>query len=87
MKALERRLSRLEVVSRTREEALVGPETLRQMAAVHDAECARIREKLLSDGPHVPADSRPGVDSEARAILRQKLLRDDALPAAGPARA
>jgi hypothetical protein len=47
------------------------------MAAVYDAECARVREKLMSDGPYEPAASRSGVESEVRAILRQKLLRDD----------
>ena len=82
MRALERRLTRLEVVSRTREEALVSPETLQKMAAEYDAACARVREKLLGDGPHVPAANRPPVDSEAARILRQKLLRDDPPPSA-----
>jgi hypothetical protein len=76
VRALERRLTRLEVVSRTREEALVSPESLQKMAA----ECARVREKLLGGGPHVPAANRAPVDSEAARILRQKLLRDDLPP-------
>ena len=42
-----------------------------------EAERARVREKAMSDGPRVPAGNRSLVDSEARAILRQKLLRDD----------
>ena len=110
MKALGRRLARLEAMREYLEE-LVDPEQLRRMAAIvlHDplderlravaaevlarpiedteAECRRIREKLLSDGPHVPVDNRSGVDSEARAILRQKLLRPDDPSAAEPARA
>jgi hypothetical protein len=52
MKALARRLARLEAARRTEEEALVTPETLQRMAAEHNAECARIREKLLGEGPH-----------------------------------
>ena len=83
MKALARRLARLEAAREAREEALVAPETLERMAAVHDAECARIREKLLGDGPHVPVSIPPGVELEARARLREKLLRDD-VPTAGP---
>jgi hypothetical protein len=71
----------LEATRAARDEALVAPETLIRMAAVHDAECARIREKLMSDGPHVPVEPRPGVESDARRILRQKLLRDDSSPA------
>jgi hypothetical protein len=67
----------LEAARQAQEEALVGPETLLKMAAVYDAECARVREKLMSDGPYEPAASRSGVESEVRAILRQKLLRDD----------
>ena len=52
-----------------------------------EAECRRIREKLLSGGPHVPAGERPGVESDARRILREKLLRDDVPPAAEAVRA
>jgi hypothetical protein len=87
MKALERRVSRLEVVSRAREEALVSPETLLKMAAVNDAESARVREKLLADGPHVPAGDRAAVDSEAHRILRQKLLGSEGSLGAESARA
>ena len=81
MRGLERRLARLETASRAAEEALVSPETLEKMAAIHDAECARLREKLLGDGPFVPAPRKPGVESEIRARLREKLLRDDSPPA------
>lgn len=83
MRGLERRLARLEATRAAGDEALVAPETLQRMAAVSEAECARIREKLFADGPHVPAPIPPGVESEARARLREKLLRDD-VPAAGP---
>ena len=76
MRGLERRLARLEAKSAAREAALVAPETLR-MAAVHDAVCARVREKLFGDGPHDPAPIQNGVESNARRILREKLLRDD----------
>ena len=86
MRGLERRLARLETASRAAEEALVSPETLEKMAAIHDAECARLREKLLGDGPFVPAPREPGVESEIRARLREKLLRDDTSPATAPAR-
>jgi hypothetical protein len=109
VRALDRRLARLEAM-REHLDDLVGPEQLRRMAAIVldnpldvklraeaerlvaqpigdvDAERARVREKLLGDGPHVPAGDRPKVDSDAARILRQKLLRDDVLPAAGPAR-
>ena len=81
MSGLERRLARLEAVTQARDEALVSPETLEKMAAIHDAECARLREKLLGDGPFVPAPRKPGVESEIRARLREKLLRDDSPPA------
>jgi hypothetical protein len=57
------------------------------MAAVHDAECARIREKLFADGPHVPLGDRGRIDSDAHRRLREKLLRDDALPATEAVRA
>jgi hypothetical protein len=87
VKALARRLSRLEAVSHAREDALVTPKTLRRMAAVHDAECARIREKLMGEGPHEPAVDRSPVGSEARRILYDKLLRDDAPPATEAVRA
>jgi hypothetical protein len=87
LRGIERRLTRLEAASHPREEALVSPETLRKMAAVHDAECARIREKLFADGPHVPIVDRPGVESEARRRLREKLLGPDVAPAAERARA
>ena len=83
MRALSRRIARLEVVSHAREEALVSPETLQRMVSIAEAERARIREKLLGDGTHVPAPIQPGVESEARARLREKLLRDDS-PGAGP---
>ena len=86
MRGLERRLARLETASRAAEEALVSPEAFEKMAAVQDAECARLREKLLGDGPFVPAPRKPGVESEARARLREKLLRDDTSPATAPAR-
>ena len=81
MRALERRLARLEVAREAREEALVGPDTLQRMAAIYDAERARNREKLMSDSPYVPAPAEPGVESEARRRLREKLLRDDPSPA------
>ena len=81
MKALERRLARLEVRSHAREEALVSPETLQRMASIAEAECARVRETLFADGPHVAAPIQPGVESEARARLCEKLLRDDSPPA------
>jgi hypothetical protein len=87
VRGLERRLARLEGVSHAREEALVSPETLRTMAAIHDAECARVREKLMSDGPHVPVEHHSPVESEARQILREKLLGPDVAPAAKRARA
>jgi uncharacterized coiled-coil protein SlyX len=45
---MERRLARLESVSHAQEAALVTPEALEKMAAVDEAECARLREKLLS---------------------------------------
>ena len=101
MRALARRLARLEAVSHAAADPLVSPETLRKMAAVvllgpvdaklramaeevlaepfedAEAERARVREKLFADGPLVPAATQPGVESEARAILREKLLRDD----------
>ena len=77
MRAMERRLARLESVSHAQEAALVTPEALEKMAAVDEAECARLREKLLSDGPFVAAPRKPGVESEVRARLREKLLRDD----------
>jgi hypothetical protein len=104
VKALERRLARLEAMREYLDD-LVDPEQLRRMAAIVlndpldeklravattvvaqpiedlDADRARVREKLMSDGPHVAADNRSRVDSEARAILRQKLLRDDSPPA------
>jgi len=70
----------LETVSNARDEALVSPETFQKMADVIEAERARVREKLLSDGPHVPVAARPGVYSEARQRLRDKLLRDDPSP-------
>ena len=41
-----------------------------------EAERARVREKLMSEGPHEPAPRQPGVESEAMARLREKLLRD-----------
>jgi hypothetical protein len=81
MRGLERRLARLESRREAQELALVSPETLEKMAAVIEAQRARIREKLLGDGPHVPALRQPGVESEARARLREKLLRDDPGPA------
>ena len=108
MKALDRRLARLEAMREYLDD-LVDPETLRRMAAIVldnpldaklraeaervvarpipdvEAECARVREKLMSDGPHVPAATRAPVESEAARILRQKLLRDDPPPAAEPA--
>ena len=77
MRALARRLARLEATRQAQEEALVAPETLRRMAAVVEAECARVREKLLGDGPHAPAARRAGVESEALRRLCEKLLRDD----------
>ena len=77
MKGLERRIARLEATRAAGDEALVAPETLMRMAAVHDAECARIREKLLRDGPFVPAVDYGGVESDARRVLREKLMRDD----------
>ena len=86
MRTLARRVARLEAASRAAEELLVSPEALEKMAAVHDAECARLREKLLGDGPFVPAPRQPGVESEVRARLREKLLRDDTSPATAPAR-
>ena len=46
-----------------------------------EAERARVREKLMGDGPHVPVEDRSPVESEARQILREKLLRDDSPPA------
>ena len=81
MRALDRRLSRLESVSHALDEALVSPEALKRMAAVTQAECARVREKLMSDGPHEPAGDCSRVDSDARRPLREKLLRDDPPPA------
>ena len=81
MKALERRLARLEVRSHAREEALVSPETLQRMVSIAEAECARVREKLMSDGPHIPVEARPCVKSEARRRLQEKLLGDDPPPA------
>ena len=109
MKALSRRLARLEAVSHAAADPLVSPETLRKMAAVvllgpvdaklralaeevlaepfedAEAERARVREKLMGDGALVPAATQPGIESEARAILRAKLLRDDVSPVASPA--
>lgn len=79
MRALDRRLARLETMSQ-HVEGLVDPETLQRMAQI-EAERARIREKLLSDGPHEPAVDRAHGDSDARRSLRDKLLRDDAPPA------
>ena len=76
MRAWDRRLAKLEAVSHAVTHPLVSPETLERMAA----EYARIREKLLGDGPSVPAADRSMVDSPARAILRRKLLRDDSGP-------
>ena len=105
MRALERRLARLEAVSHAVEDDIVSPETLRKMAAVvlagpvdaklramaeevlaepfedAEAERARVREKLMGDGPHDPVVHPPGVESEARAILRERLLPDDSRPA------
>ena len=81
MRGLERRLSRLEAARQAQKETLVSLETFNKMATVYEAECARIREKLLGDGPHVAVSPAPGVESEARAILREKLLRDDPPPA------
>ena len=80
MRAMERRLARLEATRAARDEALVAPETLMRMAEIV-AERARIREKLLGDGPVVPALDHGGVESEARRRLREKLLRDDPQPA------
>jgi len=77
VRAMERRLARLEVARAARDEALVGPDVLLRMAAVTDAECARIREELLGDGPFIPAVDHGGVESDARRMLREKLLRDD----------
>ena len=77
MRALARRLARLESVSHALQDALVSPETLQRMAAVSEAECARIREKLQGDGALVPAVDHGGVESDARRVLREKLLRDD----------
>jgi hypothetical protein len=77
VRALERRLARIEAARRTEDDALVRPETLQRMAAANEAECARIREKLLGGGPCVPVAGGSGVESEAHAILREKLLRDD----------
>ena len=85
MRALGRRIARMEAVSRAAEELLVSPEALEKMAAVVEAERARVREKLPSDGPHVPAPRPPGMESEVRARLREKLLRDDTSPATAPA--
>ena len=109
MKALGRRLARLEAMREYLDD-LVDPETLRRMAAIVldnpldaklraeaervvarpipdvEAERARVRAKLLGDGPRVLAANRVSVDSDAARILRQKLLRDDPPPAAAPAR-
>jgi hypothetical protein len=81
VKALARRLARLESVSHALEDALVSPETLQRMAAVSEAECARIREKLLGNGPLVPAVGHRGIESDSRRMLREKLLRDDSATA------
>ena len=81
MRGLHRRVARLESVTTTHEAALVSPEALEKMASSYEAECARIREKLLGDGPLVPVPDRSGVDSEIRRRLREKLLRDDPPPA------
>jgi hypothetical protein len=86
MKALARRIVRLEAVSQAVEDALVRPEALRKMAAIIEADCARAREKLLGDGPHEPAPRQPGIESEAMRILRAKLLREDAPLTVEPAR-
>jgi hypothetical protein len=59
----------------------VAAEVLARPIEDTEAECRRIREKLLSDGPHNPAPRQAGVESEARARLREKLLRDDPGPA------
>ena len=109
MRALARRLARLEAMREYLDD-LVGPEQLRRMAAIVldnpldaklraeaervvarpmedvEAERARVRQKLLGDGPLVPAGNHAPVDSEAARILREKLLRDDLL-SAEPARA
>ncbi len=77
MRAMTRRLARLEVASREQEELLVSPETLQRMAEIYEDSCARAREKLLGGGPHIPVVHRDEVDSPARRILREKLLRDD----------
>jgi len=110
MKALTRRLSRLEAM-REHLGDLVDRDQLQRMAAIvldnpldaklrveaervlvrplveTEAERARVREQLLGDGPHEPVEEHPEVESDARRILRQKLLRDDAPPTAEPARA
>lgn len=52
-----------------------------------EAERARVREKLMGDGPQFPASDHPPVDTDARRILRRKLLRDDVAPAEEPVRA
>ena len=109
MRALGRRLARLEAMKEHLDE-IVSPEQLQRMAAIvlkdpldeklqaeaarvlaptpADAEAvrARVREKLLGNGPHVPTGDRPQVESEARRILREKLLRPDAPAAAEPVR-
>jgi hypothetical protein len=54
VRGLDRRLARLEAKRAAGDKALVAPETLMRMAAVYEAECARVRERLLGDGPHVP---------------------------------
>ena len=41
-----------------------------------EAECRRVREKLMSDGPREAAAEHSGVECDARRVLRQKLLRD-----------
>ena len=79
MRALGRRLARLEAMSE-HVDGLVDPDTLQRMADI-ESECRRAREKLLGDGPHDPAVDRSPVDSEARRILCDKLLRDDPPPA------
>ena len=81
MRGLERRLARLESLRESLDE-LVSDDTLQRMADIA-ADCARVREKLLGDGPHIPAVDYGGVESDARRRLREKLLRDD-VPAAGP---